>query len=413
MTNLANFFSGGGGGAVPLRGLVPFPHDTLPKITQGGQVFLRSGKSEVVDYDPSLQSWVDNNIMFVNTQSVASSVSANYQRLGALDTDGAGKWMVSGFIFNPAHTLPLLYYSSDDGVSWSPLAIPAINTSAGVTSIKSGGNGVWIITVTGNGVKMFRTTNNGANWTDITATAMSSSASAFKVIETTRAGVWLIGFGSNQTTLRRSTDNGASWADVNYPLGNCFALKAGNGQWIAGGNDTSVANNHHQTIVVSLDNGLTWQSPITTVNLADFAYVQGGWVGVYQSAIYHNVAGDFTKWNIVDIQYDDVFLDAQQTSYVWFLTVGLDGALWLKTSTLTFRSGDRGISWQRILPQLSPVMSGSNKRAVAVMLSNQASDIFGGILTGRPAAGCVYMNDGRLVNGGDNAQRYVMYIRIR
>jgi hypothetical protein len=421
MSNLMNFFSGGSASAaVPLRALVPFPHDTPPKVEQNGQVFLRSGRSEVIDYDPSLQSWVNDNVMFINTQSLPSSQSSNFTRGTAVDTDGAGKWMVAGFANHSggqANTLPRVYYSDNDASSWQPLTIPALNPGYMINSIKSGGNGVWIITAAGNADTgfasfMFRTANNGASWTDIASTAMLSNSSAFRAIETDRNGVWLICFGFNRTTIRRSADNGVTWTSVNFPQGNCYVLKSGNGQWIAGCNDPLTANNPHTTIVVSLDNGASWQTPITTVTLADFAYVQGGWVGTVSTGIMHNLAGDFSVWNVVDIRYDDSFSDAAQTSVVWSLSSGLDGTLWLRTSSTTHRSIDRGVSWQRVLPSLGPVMSAPNKRAVAVMTTTTA-DLFYGIVTGRPAAGCAYINDGRPASGGDTSQRYVMYMRIK
>ena len=414
MSNLLNFFNGaGGGGSAPLRSLVPFPYDTPIKVTQGGMTFIRSGHGDPVDFDPSLQSWVDDNIMFVTTQFLESTEQNTLNRGVGVDTDGAGVWMAAGYMYNASFPLPSLYISTDDAVTWS--AVPGLSLTNGqlVASVKSGGQGVWIVTVSNGstGITMYRTTNNGQTWTNITSTAMGSSASNWRAIETNRQGVWLICFGNGATYLRRSADNGVTWTNVNYPTQNCYALKFGGGVWIAGTGDVQASGGYHPSIVVSTDLGLTWQAPIT-INFTDFAYVQNKWVAVYQSTIYHLVGSDFSKWNRVAPKFDDMFTDHQYSNFTWFLNAGLDGALWMTVGSWSFRSPDRGVTWMKIAPSTLP-MSGPNKRAVATIIGAQWNGSIGGIITGRPAAGCVYSNDGRMINGYDNSRRYVMYMRIK
>ena len=121
MSNLLDFFNSGGGsagsgGAVPLRGLIPFPYDSPVKIEQGGMTFLRSGHSELVDFDPSLQDWVNNNPMFVNTYQTWDDSSGAVSMNGS-DTDGVGKWMIAGW--RQSAYAPLLL-SVDNGVTWQP-----------------------------------------------------------------------------------------------------------------------------------------------------------------------------------------------------------------------------------------------------------------------------------------------------
>lgn len=414
MSNLMNFFgSGGGGGSVPLMGLTEFPFDSPVKIVRGNEVYIRSGHSEAVDFDPSLQSWVNDNIMFVNTQSLPTSEVGTAIRGTGVGTDGNGKWMVAGFAVSASHSLPKLYYSADDGVSWSAMAIPITTNGHGIVNVRSGGNGVWIVRAgSGSFWKLWRTADNGQTWTDI-STAAAGGASNVLSYDTDGNGVWIATFGNAATFIRKSTDNGVTWSQSGTAsVSDAYVIKYGGGEWVICTTDPNTANGW-TSLMVSTNAGQSWTTHALGTSAQDYAYVQGTWVlfGSYQTYVR---GADFTKWNQQILRHADTFTDyyavgaAQPT-----LVAGLDGSLWCCVHNVPFRSTDLGITWLRYDHRSSRVVAGPNKRAVCITNTVGAAGLPLGIATGRPAAGCMYSNVGRQANSGDIGRRSAYYMRVR
>lgn len=413
MSNLQQFFGGTGGGVgtVPLRGLVPFPYDTPNKVYQGSQVFVRSGFPELIEYDPSLQSWVDDNIMFVNTQSETADVTSANRGL-SVDTDGAGKWMVAGWQNISGRNLPAMYFSQDDGINWTALPGLVIPINSVVKRIRFGGaDGIWIAHIAvGSTDKFYRTTDNGETWTDITLVIWpGGGVIQNNVIETNRLGTWFI-ISPDRTTFMRSTDNGASWSSVS--LGQqAHSLKYGGGTWVVMVGNATASPFRHTHVSFSTNNGASWSGAIP-LSIGDLAYVGGSWKGAVLGSIY-DVSADFTKLTDLRPQYPDTFTDmGNQNQAGWLLRVGLDGVLWLIAERTTFRSKDAGVTWTKYQTHFPALMSGPNKRTVAIVDSSSA-DIRRGIATGGPAAGCHYSilepNDGVVSRN----RRSVMYMRTK
>lgn len=418
MANLQQFFNGGGG-SVPLRALVPFPFDTPPKVTVGGQVFLRTGLSEAVDYDPSLQSWVDDNIMFTNTLvETNGAASALLPSAPAVDTDGAGKWMVAMW---PAAgiglNLPRIYYSEDDGLTFAPKSITGFPTGWLVKEIKSGGMGVWIVRAEAGTTaeKFFRTTDDGDSWTDISVALLGNTVVNDVTYETDRNGVWLA-TAPGQTNMRRSTDNGATWGNSQTSVGqDVKGIKYGGGRWVIG--IEGYTADIYSSIRISTDAGLTWGAAIT-VSFYDYVFAKGEWVAWTNLGFSKPNDNTLATWSAFHPLYQDTLSDFNVPSGSMTrqrARAGLDGAIWLTWFSHTFRSTDNGLSWLRYDENYAAVMSGPNKRAVGVFIpaSSTNQPINGqqpGIVTGRPAAGVPRTV---LDTGGNDDRRAVMYICIR
>lgn len=414
MSNLMNFFgSGGGGGSVPLMGLTEFPFDSPIKVVRGNEVYIRSGYSEAVDFDPSLQEWVDDNIMFVNTQSLPSSETVNATRGVGVGTDGTGKWMAAGYAASAAHSLPKLYYSADDGVSWTPMAIPITTNGHGVLNVKSGGNGVWIIRAgSGSFSKLYRTADDGQTWADI-STAAAGGASNIVSYDTDGNGVWIATLGNAATFARKSIDNGATWSQTGLAsISNAFVIKYGGGDWVVCTTDPNTTTGW-TSLMVSSNAGVSWTTHALGVTAQDYVYCQGNWVLFLTYQTY--IRGvDWTKWNAVVPRYQDTFTDYYSVGSIQpILSCGMDGSLWVSLYNVPFRSTDLGTTWLRYDHRTSFVMSGPNKRAVCVTNSVGAAGLPIGIATGRPAAGCMYSNVGRQVQTGDIGRRSAYYMRVR
>jgi len=149
-----------------------------------------------------------------------------------IKTDGNGTWIImSGATSAPYQCLR----STDDGLTWQLVTLPATSSGAGGnwTKLLYCGNNVWIATGSYT-LTMLRSTNGGASWSTFThGYPVASPPQAFAANGT--GTVLISGYDGSNYTVKKSTDYGASF--INFltlsGLTNCIATD-GQGTWIIG-----------------------------------------------------------------------------------------------------------------------------------------------------------------------------------
>ena len=166
------------------------------------------------------QTWA--NIAITNLGNTPSDIK----------TDGNGTWIV----LSSANSAPFqCLRSTDDGLTWQVVTLPATSSGAGGswTKLLYCGNNVWI--ATGNyTLTMLRSTNGGASWATFTHGYDVSNAP--QTLAANGTGTILIcAYNGSNYTVKKSTDYGASF--INFltlsAQSNCMATD-GQGTWIIG-----------------------------------------------------------------------------------------------------------------------------------------------------------------------------------
>lgn len=152
-------------------------------------------------------------------------------------TDGNGVWLAS----MTAHTAR----STDNGATWNDITIIP-GQSRSFDRVSTDGNGVWIAVDTFFSGRVFRSTNNGVTWTQIML------GGSYRSVETDRNGVWLIS--TSTSRIYQSTDNGQTFTEIRVDeqgvnVDQIYTNR--NGLWVGTSNIG---------IVISQDNGMTWNS---------------------------------------------------------------------------------------------------------------------------------------------------------
>lgn len=153
----------------------------------------------------------------------------------------------------------------DGGLSWPAGGSPVAGGGEVHAVAYSGTANRWIAvgrdTVAG-GTAIFTTTDDGASW----STQLPTATGRLLGVATDGAGTW-VAVGQTITTypgadlVLRSVDDGATWVQIALPVvvNQLHAVATdGSGRWVAAGQDNSVKG----IVVVSLDNGASWSSPV-------------------------------------------------------------------------------------------------------------------------------------------------------
>lgn len=420
MSNLTDFF-GGGGDSIPLRGLIAMPYDTPPKYTINGMTLLRSGVPEMVDFDPSLQSWVDGNLMFVNTYATWDDSSGSQPMTGS-DTDGAGNWMVAGWRQSAYSTL---LFSNDDAVSWTPVTVPWASSST-IHEIKSGLNGVWLVATRAQSgaYEIYRTTNNGASWV-LVSNAVSGFNTYYGGMVTDRNGVWMVWANPSAQVAHicRSLDNGATWANISVGVASSGVrlIEYGGGEWALGYGGNPGASEAFTGTVFSNNNGNNWSvRTVTGYAIVDFAYCDQQWHAVAPFTIFvlSPTAPRWVPKPIRGFDWLNQLGDGYNGGQSPFIRAGLDDSMIIGISSNWLgRSNDGGDTFVRFNIPVTSITIAPNGRAVG-KVSGLSKGISSGIVTGVKAAGIPYLPAEHVPYNNYNWNNTyngmaIMYVRIK
>lgn len=197
-----------------------------------------------------------------------------------------------------AATFNGVYFSSDDGNTWSNIGLSG-SFLTGIAALRTSSGAVDLFTSGGfpdSSGGTFRSTDNGANWTLVSTTV---GAQAFASVPKDSGGVDLFAAGGG---VYRSTDDGTNWTAVNNGLvtRNVEAITVGPGP------------NGGTSIYVGTNGGDSYN-------------------GVYLSTDYGN------RWTLVD--------SGLTNTEVYGLTI-IDSTVFVGTQYGLFKSGSYGTSWK-------------------------------------------------------------------
>jgi len=190
-----------------------------------------------------------------------------------------------------------IYASTDDGLSWSAIPLPASATNARIL----GRNGSTIFAYCANLTsKYWRSSDNGQNWTDISA-AMPASISKILQLAGDGTNTYFVGLTAfYQEQIYRTTNNGDSWS---------LAMDG-----IESGSLTSFTENYYKGLLVTLSgkafvqlhfanwvkrfyrwNGAGWTELVSPgngmpyVDVSTMAYSAGRlYVGTFSQGVYYS-----------------------------------------------------------------------------------------------------------------------------
>lgn len=206
---------------------------------------------------------VDNGQTWGPVSLPAVDAGAGSITISDIATDGQGVWVATSGL--PGSGVGHIFRSVDNGSTWSKVFDSGTAATAGVTCVATDGAGVWLAG-RGNGA-LLRSSDNGLTWSSVA----SGSSVAILSIATDAAGVWI--FTTVNTLTRRSTNNGLTFTTVSTGQTNSGAALATDkaGVWMISGSGSSVR---------SLDNGATW-SAMNSLGTANYTLAtnrKGVWV---------------------------------------------------------------------------------------------------------------------------------------
>ncbi len=167
--------------------------------------------------------------------------------------------------------------STDNGVSWAPLTMPAGTNGYSWYSIATDGKGTWLAFSNSNGVAPLKSTNNGTSWQSVTLASMGLPTSGgIPQISHDGVGAWYWTAASGNTNVYKSTDGGSTFALLasQPPIASVIAAQSApssiyTSRVAAKGNlvvlsNTSVypfaSSTYYATLItISYDGGASWQ----------------------------------------------------------------------------------------------------------------------------------------------------------
>lgn len=207
----------------------------------------------------------DNGLTWSPVSLPAVAAGAGSICISDIATDGLGVWVATSGTGSDGYGH--IFRSSDNGETWSKVYDSGASsvTTTPVVSVATDTTGVWMAGRREGG--LLRSTDNGLTWSSVT----SGSSATILSIATDAAGVWI--FTTAGTLTRRSTNNGLTFTTVSTgQTGAGFALATDRaGVWMISGNQNSVR---------SLDNGVTW-SAMNSLGSANYTLAtnrKGVWV---------------------------------------------------------------------------------------------------------------------------------------
>ena len=160
-----------------------------------------------------------------------------------------------------------LYWSEDNGASWTPTALPAA-PDAKILSLNFNESGAgWLLTSAPNGALTLATRGDAAAaWQTSSLTPSNPPASLPQEAHLTwfddQTGILLLHYASSANfslaLLFKTTDGGASWQDLSAPAWGDLAFQDDRHLWLAGGAGAS-------HLYRSADGGASWQEAILDI----------------------------------------------------------------------------------------------------------------------------------------------------
>jgi len=198
----------------------------------------------------------------------------------SISNDGGNNWCACGI------SGAKLANSTDDGISFTARTEPDSNTTFGdIQHSRNSGDNVWIA-VGSNSVNdnaFARSTDNGTTWSAI-AVPTGLGSNTWVSVDTDGEGNWMAVAASGTASERvvRSTDNGLTWSILTLPTefqGIHFKVKYDDNTWI-------ITTFDKVKIIYSLDNGINWEAstfrryndPAYTLPIIGITYTEGAWL---------------------------------------------------------------------------------------------------------------------------------------
>jgi len=285
---------------------------------------------------------------FASYATIYTPECSRYSRTQAMCADAANptNWVMGAYHSTNPYSGPKLFYSADDGLTWSASAGDYAG-GQGITSIATDNHGRWFAatdtydrSLTGYTpdinvpAKLLKSTNAGATWVeartfdDETVLGYWPNGRPMYIgnpsqsMGTDGAGTWCLRMGVD---IFRSINHGDTWSKVHthpidyYGLVDSKGMATdGNGVWLSTV-ATREGNSTYSYILRSTDNGATWTTASTIVRSGSFS---------------------------------DTYFGAVNTDKhgVWIL-----GTNWCsdETDDMIYRSTDNGTSWSPLSYRLT------------------------------------------------------------
>lgn len=232
-----------------------------------------------------------------NLLSIAALPPANQgARLASVSCSGINCTAVGFYYDNLGHRLPLSYYSTNNGVTWSSAilpstaGLPAGNQGAKLNGVSCVGNNCTAVGETDGPTDVpfsYTSTDAGHSWSEATLLSLSGLPVGNKGVDLD--GVSCVGTKCVAVGLYRdssfavvapvsynSSDNGVTWSSIVLPPTNNFPSGFGRGELFGVsciGTNCSAVGSYSDTNNISLplayysaDNGVTWTTALPSIS---------------------------------------------------------------------------------------------------------------------------------------------------
>jgi hypothetical protein len=279
--------------------------------------------------------WTQTNGPFANTTvncfaTDGSTLFAGTQSSGIYrSTDFGSSWQLAstGFGIYPFHSMLLsgsnlfaagdngLYYSNNNGASWSGIFNGAFYSSAGIVQ-----NGSTLIACNNGGI--YRSTTNGGSWTSVGTQTNATLAVCGNVF-----------LAANTSGVYKSVDDGITWSQVNSAQTGILTMITSGTNIFAGTGSGGV--------LLSTDNGTTWTAKntgLTSLLVSSFSFngtdlYAGTAAGVYKTSnsgtswVAANTGITTTTVNALTIMGASLFIGTPNTGIYLSTNFGASWAL--------------------------------------------------------------------------------------
>ncbi len=203
-----------------------------------------------------------------------SSLSGGGVTAVAVDPASPALMLAGSFRPNPAFGEPVLFHSSDGGASWSTAALPVGIDSATIVDLEILASGAAFAATEYNG--LWKSTDSGATWSAYSGFSAPGNFWGAELCPDPNLPdrIWA-GFGANaffvDQNIWLSDDSGVTWSNRS-PAGTLSWKDAGAIAVDPSDSNQVVALLEQDTVVVSMDAGLTWSIASVASDLQDVAH---------------------------------------------------------------------------------------------------------------------------------------------
>ena len=279
----------------------------LHKVTYGGHLWVATGNSSTffISKDNGT-TWIEQSFPAFEGYYPRSIDAVSY---------GNGTWVALGKS-STASSLITVAYTSTDGTTWTPHALPDNATGAWLNDVTFGGNQFVAVGNSGN----IYSSQDGITWSASTLPAAANGAAVTLSSVNYNGIVWLaVGIisGTNTAVAYQSID-GQTWQVVNLPAAIHFLPAEtiyANGQWMIVGRDVDQGL-EYLTVLTSQDIISNWigytitsQAPAPKsggVELNGVAFGNGKWLGIgpsgdESSSIVYTSVNNGSDWTAANV----------------------------------------------------------------------------------------------------------------